>query len=270
MFFLLVTPASSALIGEFIAHPQITIPQRPVNMHVDYGEKSRFDIFFVDIRYGYDLQDFQSYRGWCLDRNLPMEKGWIYEVTLHNSLVSVHPDLQHIDFHKINYMINHKEGGREDVQNAMWHLIHGSGKLSEKSRKMVESAREHGSGFIPSPGQLLAIVCHHGGGLQPTFIEYVIPFKPEPEEEVVTAFMEELDEPESWVIPEYPWPQKHPHSIHLPPTWERGTGFIPEPPPTREPVPEPLTLLLFIPALAGIYLMRNKIFKGREGGRNSL
>lgn len=46
--------------------PSAKIPDSPVEMFIKRGPNSRFELFFIDVRYGYDLADFEFYKAWCL------------------------------------------------------------------------------------------------------------------------------------------------------------------------------------------------------------
>ena len=52
--------------GVIFDPPSAKIPDSPVQMFIRRGPNGRFELFFIDVKYGYDLADFQFYKAWCL------------------------------------------------------------------------------------------------------------------------------------------------------------------------------------------------------------
>jgi hypothetical protein len=85
---------------------------------------------------------------------------------------------------EVNYLLNHKQGTPNDVQAALWLLIWGSSVTippSATAYAMVNDANANGPGFMPGPGEVVAIILYTGdGGIGPegwqdTMIEVPVP-----------------------------------------------------------------------------------------------
>lgn len=76
------------------------------------------------------------------------------------------------DWDMVNYILNHKQGSVTDVQEAIWYFIDGGGMPStSEGQAMVNEALMYGEGFVPGPGQVIAVICDAGEEEQITFIE---------------------------------------------------------------------------------------------------
>lgn len=80
---------------------------------------------------------------------------------------------------KVNYILNHKQGGRQSVEEAIWHFTCADGTVSDPDAlSMIADADAHGEGFIPQQGQILAILIEGVPVIQRTFFEFTIPKPP--------------------------------------------------------------------------------------------
>jgi hypothetical protein len=264
------------------------IQTTPVNVYIDFGETSRFDVFFIDLNKDSDLKTWYSYNGWCLDRHKSLDKGWVYEAHLYQSTIEIPKSLKNVEFNKINYLINHKIGDKKDIQDAIWYLIHGNGYLSVNAESMVRNADEFGKFYVPLSGNMVAIICIVDDQ-QPFFIEYKIP-----ETIIVAAPAPEIILPVEEIPAEYygtggyfgggyyyggggfgsygggtyiiiPIPIFPPFPIPPNPPFPPNPPEPPIPPPPPEPpepppnpVPEPSTMILLGSGLTTMIFFRKK------------
>jgi hypothetical protein len=92
----------------------------------------------------------------------------------------------------INYVLNHKQGTGVDISQAIWFFVDGNGwsdtaaKLladgypntvpTTLAQTMVNDALAHGAGFVPGPGQIVAVICDPtDAAVQDTIIELTVP-----------------------------------------------------------------------------------------------
>lgn len=246
--------------------PRIKIPSSPVHMFIRSGQQSRFELFFLDVKYDYDLVDFEFYKAWCLERGKAIRRNAQHSVKLYSCY---DPDLPEqfraIPWNPINYIINHKRGSKKVIQQAIWYVVeNGRAPAGEEARELAGEALEKGGDFKPSDGQLMAVVCH-AEGKQLVFLELAVPDQPEPEAAPVAAgapapvaggggfpfFLAPVA-----AIPVIPFlangSSDDPSSPHKPPT----------PPPTPHPVPEPGTLFLLGSGIGLIGVARKLRRKG--------
>jgi len=164
-----------------------------------------------------------------------------------------------MEWNQINYVVNHKKGSKEAIQQAIWHFA-GSEKqttFSVEAAQLIEEANLKGKDYKPAEGEFLAVICKPDDKKQPVFIEYKIPeainINVAPDAIVPAAALAAAsDSFPAWfpllavipVIPFIPWEPTPP------PDW-------PSPPPSpTEPIPEPSSLLLLASGIAGILISR--------------
>lgn len=271
---------------------KINIQKTPVNVYIDFGNTSRFDVFFIDLDKNSDLQTWYSYNGWCLDKHKSLDKGWVYEALLYQSTIEIPQTLKNIEFDKINYVINHKIGDKKDVQDAIWYLIHGNGYLSENAESMVRNADHYGKLYVPLSGNVVAIICIVDKQ-QPFFIEYKLPDIPVIEYAIPQPILPIEEFPENYgyygnnnyfgggyyggfgyhggviyntipiifpipIYPPFPIPP-NPPTPPIPPIPPYPPIPPPPPEPPPNPVPEPSTLLLLGSGLTTLIFFRKKL-----------
>ena len=90
---------------------------------------------------------------------------------------------------KVNYLLNHKQGSRYDVQKALWKILGADGTSLVVDPKinlsvvnaMVADANANGAGFVPGPGEFVAVLIFNDGFVgrgeanQDTLIEVQVP-----------------------------------------------------------------------------------------------
>ena len=247
-------PAEDPIIkgaGSYTGAPNI--PKFPVEMFIKMGASSRFELFFLNVKYDYDLVDFQFYKAWCLRRGAPLPTHTVHTVRLYSSTDPNLPlEYKRMPWRQMNYVINHKQGSKEDVQEAIWQLAksHGRRKMSVKAVQLVKAANLEGKDFTPAAGDLVAIICDPKRNEQPIFLEYKVP--PGKPAVVKSAF-----------FPPAPTVGSFASRLFIPPIfyWPSGGGTPPSP-----NVPEPSCLLLLATGMVGLFTSRQlgKRFQGRQ------
>ncbi len=230
--------------------PAVKIPDRPVHMYIRQGTDSRFEVFFIDVRYGYDLVDFEYYKAWCLQRNKPIRRNAMHKVILYNSYdPDLPPPFRSFEWNQINYIINHKKGTMEAIQQAIWHFTNPEKPqtLSAEAAQLVEEANLDGKDYRPGEGELLAVICKPQDKKQVVFVVVKIP-------EAVTFEVA----PATFVPPVPPLAVTPPFIPIIPiipiiPTTPPSTP-PPDPPPGPPSTPEPSSLLLLASGVACILI----------------
>jgi len=147
-------------------------------MFLKRGEQSRFELFFLDVKYGFDLRDFEFYNAWCLEKDKKIRTNALHQVRLYrHDDPDLPPKFKAMPWDQIHYLINHRDGAKTVIQDAIWYLAdhHQHHRpLSPEARQLIEQAALRGRGFRPAEGQLAAIICLVAGQ-QTVFIEVALP-----------------------------------------------------------------------------------------------
>jgi hypothetical protein len=235
--------------------PPVKIPDSVVAMFIREGTDTRFELFFLDVRYGYDLVDFEFYKAWCLAKNKPIRKNAIHKVRLYNcydpNLPAAFRDMA---WNQINYIVNHKRRSKEDIQQAIWHFANSEHQTepSVEAAQLVEEANLKGKDYSPAEGELIAIICQPDAKKQPVFIEYKIS-EAIPIDKAAASFVP----PEGVAAAGssfHDWLALLPLTSVIPfiPT---GPNPPPDPPTPASPsIPESSILLLLVSGMAGILI----------------
>jgi LruC domain-containing protein len=118
---------------------------------------------------GYDVQDNVSYNFWCVERvtSTPPVGGTPYYITLHSSYDPNLPTSlkmygsRVIPWDQINWVLNNKGSySGNTIQNAIWSLVEGqdTGSGDINVPVLVNAAMTNGTGFVPEPGQIIAVI----------------------------------------------------------------------------------------------------------------
>jgi hypothetical protein len=147
---------------------------------------STIDVTLSGVPGGYDVED-GAYPGWCIEDNHmdnfpPDTLFTLYDSTDASSLPATYAG---VPWDKVNYLLNHRNGSVEDVQVALWLLTgtyNGTFLQTAEANAMFADANANGSGFVPGPGQVAAVILFGDGigpdGFQDTLIE--VPREPPP------------------------------------------------------------------------------------------
>ncbi len=118
----------------------------------------------------------KTYPGWCVEYGVSAPED-ILEVNLVSSYdESLPPYLADENWSKVNYILNHKQGNRYDVQRAIWYFVNfGSwdydytgyppmgDSVSDNVTKMIENASLYADSWCPDPCEdVVAVICDQG------------------------------------------------------------------------------------------------------------
>jgi len=155
---LCVLMISSVLIGFVSASSSITLPTTPVTAVFTDGVNSYFDTQLKNVPAGYTVTN-RVYLGWCIDRKHTMDRNTDLLVLLY-SMDNLPPILEDHAWNltMVTYILNHKQGTMEDIQDAIWYFItfvsggyEPPGGYSAASLAMINDALTNGEGFVPGP-----------------------------------------------------------------------------------------------------------------------
>lgn len=173
--------ATTSLV--YATDPQINLPPGQVSVEVSYpSANSYYDVILSDVPSSYHVTN-GIYTGWCVDEGHYIRSGVTYQATLYSSYDpnSPHPD---DDWDKVNYILNHPQGTPSDQQEAIWHFINNGGWASthyderaSACEAMINAANAHGDGFVPIPGQIIAVVVSINSDTQVPIIEVTVPLQ---------------------------------------------------------------------------------------------
>ncbi|HYE30161.1 MAG TPA: hypothetical protein VEH27_01920 [Methylomirabilota bacterium] len=166
-FFLALTLVS---LGFFKAQAQSNLPTGDVNFVATWNETSNADVTFSGIGSGFDVEN-KTYLSWCIDMNkdLPMNTGLVGKLLAwKNVAFSSWPQVLHI--------LNHKQGGRADVQLAIWFFTDGNAYLTDAASAMVNAANAAGSTYTPPAGGVgVVVVAQNNTTYQDLIVEVPAP-----------------------------------------------------------------------------------------------
>lgn len=171
-----------AFLSMAVGASALNLPNTPVGAtYAHPGTTSFFDIVLFGTGAGFDVTDGFAYTGWCIEDNLNANTS---PVRLYSSYDPALPgNLGSVPWDRLNYILNHKQGTAEDVQAALWSLTLGSFSypVTPAAVAMLNDAAVNGIGFVPGPGQIIAVILYTGDdgirwvGFQDTIIELRLP-----------------------------------------------------------------------------------------------
>jgi hypothetical protein len=143
------------------------LPATPVTVTVTTGAGVYpLTAVLSNVPAGYDVSN-GAYTGWCHDLLTTITHDTPYSAVLISSLSLPTP------WDKINYILNHKTGTGQDVQAAIWLTQGFSGAQilanagfspSAVAITLYNNANANGGGFVPGPGQIVAVLADVEGG----------------------------------------------------------------------------------------------------------
>jgi hypothetical protein len=177
----------------------LNLPANPVDAtfyeNFTPGGNSYFNTVLSNVPAGYDVTNGE-YIGWCTDAysGPPPFNAETGKVTLLSTYGTLPSSVSGLPWDKINYLLNHKNGQPNNViQPAIWYLLLGDRDawipgwdcpVGSACDLLVQDANANGSGFVPAPGQVVAVLAHVNGisftkgvddGWQDTLIEVKVP-----------------------------------------------------------------------------------------------
>lgn len=159
--FAVVIALSSILVNRVAAAGGgLNLPSALVNVVITNGTESYFNTALSNVPSGYDVMN-ETYPSWCIDRTTEMTRNVTFEVALYSSL-SPPGNLSSVRWDMVNYILNHKQGNAEDVQQAMWYFVNMVGNYTPSSlvaQAIVNDTLANGTGFTPTLGQNVAVIC---------------------------------------------------------------------------------------------------------------
>ena len=152
------------LVGQAQASAdELALPSTAAKIEVFDSTQAYFDTKLTVYESGFDVSN-KTYLGWCIDQSAPMERSPTnHSVYLYSSL-NAPAILAEQEWDKVNYILNHKQGEPQDIQDAIWHFINLNGGYTTEStmaEAMINDADANGDGFIPNDANpILAVICN--------------------------------------------------------------------------------------------------------------
>ncbi len=129
-----------------------------------------------------------TYAGWCIDKSVTMIRNEAHNVILYSTINSTLPnDIGRYNRGVVNYVLNHKQGTMQQIQEAIWYFTAdpSSPSLNETSTWNMINAAIANPNYVPGKGDIMAIIAYSGHpsgshassstGIQNTILEYRIP-----------------------------------------------------------------------------------------------
>lgn len=161
--FTLLVAFSICLIGANSAWAQVlTLPTTPVTYYADGGDHVTgfFNVNLSEVPPGFSVSN-GLYVGFCTSIFATSPTGNFHSALLLDSTSpSLPPVVESEPWDLINYILNHKIGTADEVQSAIWIVDEGISILpvTANVQQMVADAEANGHGFVPSNGQLVAVI----------------------------------------------------------------------------------------------------------------
>ena len=176
--FLTMLLCSTLTMTVTASEPTVRLPSQFVTMRAVCGTESYFKMTLSDIPAGFDITN-GTYQGWCVQKDIQMTQGVSHTVLLYSSYDSQMPESFRCEnWDKINYVLNHKQGGRQSIQDAIWYYINLSQFPSDPdAQAMIADADAQGTGYVPKQGNLMAVLIEGVPVIQRTFLEFTLPPK---------------------------------------------------------------------------------------------
>jgi hypothetical protein len=154
---------SPILVNHIVAaSSELNLPSTLVWIEVSDGTESYFNTKLSNVPSGYDVTN-GTYLGWCVDVRTEMARSPATHAVILYSTGNPPGELTNEKWDMVNYILNHKQGTAQDIQEAIWYFIHMDGNYSPTSSvawAIINDALVNGDGFVPSHEQAIAIICY--------------------------------------------------------------------------------------------------------------
>jgi hypothetical protein len=161
--FVILIALSSILVNHVAATSgELNLPSTIVRIEVSDGTESYFITELSEVPVGYDVTN-GTYLGWCVDVTAEMARSPATHAVKLYSSGNPPGELASEEWDMVNYILNHKQGSAEDIQQAIWYFIHMDGSYSPTSTlawTIVNDTLANGNGFVPGHGQTIAVICY--------------------------------------------------------------------------------------------------------------
>jgi hypothetical protein len=159
---------------------------------------STLDITLSNVPAGFDVTN-GTYAGWCIEDN--------HQNNAPGTAVTIYEPSGGF-WGSINWLINNRGGyGAWDVQVAIWMLTGTNTAFVTPGAQMLYNLAVANSGFVPGPGQLVAVRIIDDNAVanmyQDTIIEVRIPYTPPGGEGCTPGYWR--NHPEDWAATGYAW-----------------------------------------------------------------
>jgi len=170
VFLVMVNSASATVLN-------IKLPPDEVSLVVNYPSSNcYYDITLSNVPSGYHVSN-GTYIGWCVDLDHYIWSDTTYWAKMYSTYDPANP-YENGNWSRINYILNHKRGGPEDVQDAIWFFTGGEWPNDNPTAQaMINDAIANGTDFIPGPSEILAVVLYIDDHTQVPIIEVTVPIE---------------------------------------------------------------------------------------------
>src|SRR5271157_1337475 len=151
---------------------------------VQDGSESHFVTELSNVPSNYSISN-GTYLGWCIDAHVVMTRNETFEAILYSSLNPPSGNWSTARWDMVNYILNHKQGDANDIQQAIWFFINNTTNfnqtLTADANATINDALANGTGFQPAQGQIVAaivfpqIILPGSGPFQDSIIEIQTP-----------------------------------------------------------------------------------------------
>jgi hypothetical protein len=176
--------------GDLVSVGSWKLPAKPITLELwdqPGANNTYMDFNLTDVESGYSLINNEVYGGWCANNVWGIDYAQ-YSAKVYSSLnLRKAPSYikSEIQWNNVNYLLNHCLPGTDflDVQAAIWYFTNsGDNKtdeywatLTEASQALITDAKANGNSFVPTAGQIGAVVFDLGTEIQPVFITLLAP-----------------------------------------------------------------------------------------------
>jgi hypothetical protein len=156
--------------------PYINLPPNPIKVNIkSSSDTCYFYVLLSNVPEGYHVSN-GKYPGWCVDKYHTIRKKITYTASLYSSYDPGNPKPDP-DWDKVNYILNHKQGSVNAIQEAIWYFIDEINPSDPDAQALINDANANGQGFVPAPGEKMAVVLWIDSKTQIPIIEVVVPLQ---------------------------------------------------------------------------------------------